>query len=58
MTAVMLKNLAALPALAHSLRTLLARLARALDGQVSAVAARSVPEWRMRQIRREIARYR
>ncbi len=37
---------------------LLARLTRAIDALVSARAARSVPEWRMREIRREIARYR
>jgi hypothetical protein len=36
---------------------LLTRLARALDALVSARAAREVPEWRMRQVRREIARY-
>ena len=37
---------------------LITRLARALDALVSARAARAVPEWRMRQIRREIARLR
>ena len=37
---------------------LMTRLARALDALVSARAARAVPEWRMRQIRREIARLR
>lgn len=36
---------------------LMARLARALDALVSARAARAVPEWRMRQVRREMARY-
>ena len=57
MTALVLENLAALPALARSLRMLLARLARALDALVSARAAREVPEWRMRQVRTEINRY-
>ena len=37
---------------------LMTRLARALDSLVSARAARAVPEWRMRQVRREIARLR
>lgn len=56
MTALVLENLAALPALARSLRMLLARLARALDALVSARAARSVPEWRMREVQCEINR--
>jgi hypothetical protein len=57
MTALVLENLAALPALARSLRMFLARLARALDALVSAQAARSVPEWRMRQVQSEINRF-
>ena len=57
MTALVLENLAALPALARSLRMFLARLARALDALVSAQAARSVPEWRMRQGQSEINRF-
>jgi hypothetical protein len=57
MTALLLENLAALPAQAQSLRMFLVRLARALDALVSARAARTVPEWRMRQVRREISRY-
>jgi hypothetical protein len=57
MTALLLENLAALPAQAQSLRMFLVRLARALDSLVSARAARTVPEWRMRQVRREISRY-
>ncbi len=36
---------------------LLARLTRAIDAMVSVRAARNVPEWRMRKVRREIARY-
>jgi hypothetical protein len=56
MTALELENLAAPPALARSLRMLLARLARALDALVSARAAREVPEWRMREVRSEINR--
>jgi hypothetical protein len=52
MTALVLENLAALPVQAQSLRMFLARLA--LDALVSARAARTVPEWQMRQVRREI----
>ena len=58
MTALVLENLAALPALARSLRMLLARLTRTLDALVSARAAREVPEWRMREVQSEINRYR
>ncbi len=58
MTALVLENLAALPAYAKGLRMLLTRLARAIDALVSARAARAVPEWQMRQVRSEIARYR
>ena len=36
---------------------LIARLARALEALVRARAARRFPEWRMRQLRREMARY-
>jgi hypothetical protein len=36
----------------------LARFARTVDALVSARAARAVPEWRMREVRREIARLR
>ena len=36
---------------------LLMRLARAIDALVSAQAARSVPEWRMREVQSEIDRY-
>jgi hypothetical protein len=57
MTALVLENLATLSALARNLRMLLARMARALDELVSAQAARSVPEWRMRQVQSEINRY-
>jgi hypothetical protein len=57
MTALVLENLAALPAQVQSLRLLLARLAGALDALVSAQAARAVPEWRMRQVRSDINRY-
>jgi hypothetical protein len=56
MTALVLENLAALPALARGLRMLLARLARALDALVSARAARQVPEWQMRRVQSEINR--
>ena len=57
MTALVLENLTTLPAHVHSLRMLLARLARTIDALVSARAARQVPEWRMREVDREIARY-
>jgi hypothetical protein len=57
MTALVLENLAALPALARSLRMLPTRLARAIDALVSARAAREVPEWRMRDVQSEIDRY-
>ena len=57
MTALVLENLAALPALARSLRMFLARLARVLDALVSARAARQIPEWQMRQVQSEINRY-
>ena len=57
MTALVLDNLAELPTQVQSLRTLLARLARALDVLISARAARAVPEWRMRQVRCKIQRY-
>jgi hypothetical protein len=58
MTALMFENIAALPAQAQSLRMFLARLLRLLDALVSARAARSVPEWRMREVQREIHRHR
>lgn len=57
MTALVLENLAALPAYAKGLRMLLMRLARGIDALVSAQAASSVPEWRMREVQSEIDRY-
>ena len=57
MTALVLENLAALPAQVHSLRMLFTRLAQTIDALGSARAARAVPEWRMREVDREIARY-
>jgi len=57
MTALVLENLAALPVQMHSLHMLLARLAQTIDALVSARAARAVPEWRMRDVDHEIARY-
>ncbi len=56
MTALVLQNLATLPAMARSLRTLMTRLARAIDAVVSARAARQIPEWQMRQVQSEINR--
>ena len=58
MTALVLENLAVLPAHARSLRMYLARMVQALDALVSARAARAVPEWQMRQVQSEIKRYR
>lgn len=57
MTARVLENLTVLPTHAHSFRMLLTRLARTIDALVSARAARQVPEWQMRHIRREATRY-
>ena len=57
MTALVLENLAALPAQMQSLKTILARLARSLDALVSARAARAVPEWQMQKVQTQIARY-
>ena len=57
MTALVHESLAALLALARSLRMLLTRLARAIDALVSARAARQIPEWQMRQVQSEINRY-
>jgi hypothetical protein len=57
MTALVLKAFTARPALAGRLRTLPAHLARAIDSLVSARAARTVPEWRMRELQAEINRY-
>jgi hypothetical protein len=57
MTALVLENLAALPTQIRSLRMLLAKVTRAIDALVSARAARQVPEWQLRRIRREVARY-
>ena len=57
MTALVLENLAAVPAYAKGLRMLLMRLARVIDALVSARAARAVPEWQMREIEYEISRY-
>jgi hypothetical protein len=54
MTALVLENLAAMPVQTQSLRMFLAR--SALDALVSARATRTVPEWQMRQVRREIDR--
>ena len=54
MTAFVLENLAVLPVQTQSLRMFLAR--SALDALVYARANRTVPEWQMRQVRREIER--
>jgi len=58
MTALVLENLTALPALARTVRILLSRFGRGLDALVSARAAREVPEWRMRKVQDEIDRCR
>ena len=57
MTALVLENLAALPALTRSLRMQLVRLARAIDALVGARTARAVPEWQMQEVQHQIARY-
>lgn len=57
MTALVLENLAALPALRRSIRKMLTHLARALDALVSARAARQIPDWQMCEIENEIGRY-
>ena len=57
MTALVLENLAALPAQMRSLRILLAKLVWTIDALVSARAAHAVPEWQMRQVQSEINRY-
>ena len=54
MTALVLENLAVLPVQTQSLRMYLAR--SALDALVSARANRTVPEWQIRQVQREIDR--
>jgi hypothetical protein len=57
MTALVLKPLTARPAFMRRLRTLFARLARAIDTLVSARAARAVPEWQMQEVQNQISRY-
>lgn len=57
MTALVLENLAVLPAQVQSLRTLLSWLSRAIDALVRARALRAVPEWRMREVQGEIQRH-
>jgi hypothetical protein len=58
MTALIIENFAALPSWRRSVGTLISTLARSINRVVQARAARHVPEWRIREIRREIARYR
>ena len=58
MTTLVLEILTAPPLLARSLRLLVTRWTRTLNRLVSARAARQVPDWRMRQVQSEIARYR
>lgn len=57
MNALVLESRAADASQTTSPRKWLARLAHALDAIVGARAARSVPEWRMREVRREINRH-
>jgi hypothetical protein len=54
MTALLLENLAVLPVQTQSLRMFLAR--SALDALISARVNRTVPEWQIRQVQREIDR--
>ena len=58
MTALVFENLTTLPMQVRGLRMLLARWARAFNRLVSARAARQIPEWRMREVKNEINRYR
>jgi len=58
MTALVHENLTTLPAHAQGLRMLVTHWAQTLDSLVSARAARQVPEWRMCEVRDEMARYR
>lgn len=58
MTALVFENVTSLPAQAQSLRMQLVRWARTLNKLVSARAARQVPEWRMREVRNDVMRYR
>ena len=58
MTVHVLENRRRPARLGWSLRTLLTRLAHAIDALVSARAAREVPEWRMREVQAEISRHR
>ena len=57
MTTLVLENLAALPALAQSARMLLSSLGRWIDGSVSAIAARKVPDCQMWEVQVEIDRH-
>ncbi len=57
MTILAVDNRAVLPTLAQRLRRWTARFSRAIDALVSARAARAVPEWQMRDVQDEIARY-
>jgi hypothetical protein len=57
MSALVLEQRAVPRLRASGVRKLLAHLAQALDRLVSARAAREVPEWRMREVQAEIARY-
>lgn len=58
MTALILDNPAGRPARIWNVRAFLTRLGQSIDGMVSGLAARSVPEWRLREVQGEIARFR
>jgi hypothetical protein len=58
MTALVLENTAGLRTLATFLRSGGLRLSEAVDRIVRARAVRAIPEWRMREVRNDIARYR
>jgi len=58
MTALILDNRAGRPARARTITAFLTRIGQSIDGMVSGVAARSVPEWRLHAVEDEIARYR
>jgi hypothetical protein len=58
MTALIIDNRDERPTRTWNVRASLTRLGRSIDAMVSGLAARSVPEWRMREVEDEIAHYR
>lgn len=59
MTTLVLENLAGLSdVVARGVHMHLTRLGRWIDSSVSALAARKVPEWQMRDVQSDIIRHR